>query len=95
MQRTYALDTSAMSNCLVSPPVAVLDNTIRRASKGGVGANIDSVPAPRIWRATSLARMLGDSSSPLFVSTHLTEMGRRPVTLTASLIGLISPTPLS
>ena len=32
----------------------------------------------RICLATSLDRYLGFSSSPLFTSTHLTEMGRRP-----------------
>ena len=76
-----------------SSVVAML-SIILNDSSGGVGANMASWPAMRISLATSLLRMFGWSSSPLFVSTHLTEMGFRPILALASLIVLIYHTPL-
>ena len=73
--------------------LAASDMTVRRVSSGGVGAKMGSSPGPRIWRATSLERTFGDTSSLLFVSTHLTDMAPRPVTLWHSLFDLFAQTP--
>ena len=61
-------------------------------SSGGVGAKIASSPAVLISLATKRLRMRGLASSPLFVSTHLTVIGRRPILCIDSLIFLITHT---
>ena len=73
--------------------VVAMLKTIRGDSSGGVGAKMASCPAVHISRAANPLRMLGFSSSPLFVSTHQTEMGARPILPRPSLIVLSSQTP--
>ena len=56
-------------------------STVLSASSGGVGAKTDSVPVCRIYRATNLQRTSGWELSRLFVHTHLTLIGGRPVSV--------------
>ena len=82
--------------CFLEPTksVAAIVRIIRRDSSGGVGAKIASCPACRISLATRRLRMFGFTSSPLFVSTHRTEMGARPMRRLASFTCFTSQTPL-
>ena len=59
--------------------VAAKDRIVLRLSRGGVGAKIGSSPAFLISRATSLARMLGESSSPLLTMIQRVEIGFFPL----------------
>ena len=52
---------------------------ILRDSIGGVGAKITSRPAVRTSLAINRLLILDAWSSPLLTSTHLTEIGERPV----------------
>ena len=76
--RRSAVSTLGLAAIDVSRTIS--QYTVRNASSGGVGANIGSPFAPRICLATRRDLMSGFSSSPLLTSTHLTEMGGRPLT---------------
>ena len=73
-----------------------MDSTVRSASEGGVGAKYE-VP-DLLWAficlATSRDRYLGFMPSPLLTSTHLTDIGPRPVFALASDLGRFTQTPL-
>ena len=93
--RTRVLDSLFGSRSWTLPPaklVVAIDNIMRRDSSGGVGAKIASPPGRRISRAASLLRIRGLESSPLLVSTHLTEIGGLPVRRKHSLIRLMTQT---
>ena len=101
----YAREMSRKDNCILlgcsesqtfqlSPAILVHAKlkTNRSASSGGVGANTLSLPGDLISLATRRDLTLGQASSPLFTSTHLTLMGRRFPSLIASLILVSSQT---